>query len=129
MARAGLFLFEETGNGAYLVKAKAWADTAERHYADPAGGYFMSADDTGALIARPRSSADDATPGGSGTMAEVQARLWLTTGEQVWSERARRTIASISGEIERNFYPLATLINAAELLDGGLQIVVAGAGR
>src|SRR3546814_3251729 len=86
MARAGLFLFEETGNGAYLVKAKAWADTAERHYADPAGGYFMSADDTGALIARPRSSADDATPGGSGTMAEVQARLWLPRSEEHTSE-------------------------------------------
>src|SRR3546814_9108950 len=84
MARAGLFLFEETGNGAYLVKAKAWADTAERHYADPAGGYFMSADDTGPPIARPRSSADDATPGGRGSMrseehtSDIQSLMPIT---------------------------------------------------
>ncbi len=87
----------------------------------------MSADDADGLIVRPKSAADNATPGGTGTMAEVEARLWLLTGEMAWAERAGRTIASVSGEIERNFYPLATLINAAELLVSGLQIVIAGA--
>ncbi|MET4698626.1 uncharacterized protein YyaL (SSP411 family) [Constrictibacter sp. MBR-5] len=127
MARAALTLFEIVGDRRYLDHARNWAEAAERHFADPAGGYFMSADDADGLIVRPKSTADNATPGGSGTMAEVEARLWLLTGEMAWAERAGRTIASVSGEIERNFYPLATLINAAELLESGLQIVIAGA--
>src|SRR3546814_17252686 len=42
LARADLFLLEETGTGAYLVQSTAWAATAARHYADPAGCYFLT---------------------------------------------------------------------------------------
>src|SRR5690606_25671020 len=100
IARAAVVLYEATGNGAYLQRSADSADMAERHYGDGAGSYFMSADDTGGLITRPKSGTDNAVPSGNGTMAEVQARLWLLTGDPAWAERARRTIAAVSGEIE-----------------------------
>ncbi|MFN4088846.1 MAG: thioredoxin domain-containing protein, partial [Alphaproteobacteria bacterium] len=62
MARAALVLCQATGRADYLAHARDWAEAADRHYADPDGGYFMSADDTGDLITRPKASFDDATP-------------------------------------------------------------------
>jgi len=59
-------------------------------------------------------------------MAEALARLFYLTGKDDYRVRAERTIAAFSGELERNFVPLATLLNASELLQNGIQIVIAG---
>ena len=127
MIRAALLLYEATGRRDSLAQAESWAETVERHYADAAaGGYFMAADDTDMLILRPKSAADHATPSGNGLMAEAEARLFYLTGEDRWRARAERTIAAFSGEVERNFLPLATLLNASELLQSAVQVVIAG---
>ena len=127
MIRAGLLLYEVTGRQDYLDRAVRWVETVDRHYADREhGGYFMAADDTEMLIQRPRSAADNATPSGNGVMAEALARLFYLTGEDRYRIAAERTVAAFSGEIERNFFPLATLLNASELLDNAVQVVVAG---
>ena len=43
-----------------------------------------------------------------------------------YRERAEATIAAFSGELQRNFFPLATLLNAAEMLARGLQVTIVG---
>ena len=127
MARAALALYEVTGDPDCLARARAWADALDAHYWDAdGGGYFLTADDAEALIVRTKSADDDATPSGNGLAAEVLARLWLVTGETRYRDRAEAAIAAFSGQIARNFFPLATLMNASELLQQGAQIVVAG---
>jgi uncharacterized protein len=59
-------------------------------------------------------------------MVAVLARLFLLTGKDAYRDKAERIVAAFSGELQRNFFPLAALINGAELLQRGLQIVVRG---
>ncbi len=126
LARAALALYEATGDPAYLAQAEAWVALVDRHYGDAAGGCFLTADDTGDVILRPKTAADHATPSGNGTMVEVLARLHYLTGAAVYRERAEASIAAFAGEVTRNFFPYATLLNAAELLGSALQVVIVG---
>jgi uncharacterized protein len=127
MTRAALALFETTGEAAYLDRARAWSETLDRHFRDrDNGGYFLTPDDGEALIVRTRSAHDNATPSGNGTQAANLARLWFLTGDAVWRDRAEAVIAAFSGDIGRSPMAFATLLNAAELLQSALQVVVIG---
>ena len=127
MCEAALALAEATGMGGYLDQAEAWTQVLDRHYWDPeAGGYFLSADDTEGLIVRPKSAHDSAVPAGNGTMAGVLARLFYLTGREDHRDRAEATIAAFTGEFQRSFSALSTLINSNDLLHRAVQIVVLG---
>jgi hypothetical protein len=128
LCRAALALHEATGDGAFVTCAQGWLAVLDRHYRDPSGGaYLFSADDTPALIARAQTAADSATPAGNGTLVGVLARLSVLSGDDIHRGRAEAIVATFSGEISRNFFPLATLLNNAELLAEPVQIVIAGA--
>src|SRR6185312_2095995 len=116
LCRAALALHEATGEGSYLEQAQAWIAILDRHYWDGAGGgYFLTADDTPGLIARSKTANDAAVPAGNGTMVGVFARLYFLTGDTAHRARAEAILRAFSGELERNIFPLATLINSAEL--------------
>jgi uncharacterized protein YyaL (SSP411 family) len=95
---------------------------------DAGGGYFFAARDTEGLIARAKTAADSAVPAGNGTLVGVMTRLAVLTGDEAYRGRAEQIIKTFSGEISRNFFPLATLLNSAELFEKPLQIVVVGDG-
>ncbi|MCC7046399.1 MAG: thioredoxin domain-containing protein [Alphaproteobacteria bacterium] len=127
MIRAALALFEATGEDAYLAQARAWVEVIDRHYWDTqAGGYFFTADDTTDVIARTKTASDNAVPSGNGTMVGVLTRLYHLTGHEAYRARAEALVALFSGDLQRSFFPLGTLINNAEFLQSPLQIVVAG---
>jgi len=127
LCRAALALFEAMADDAYLTQARQWVTVLDRHHWDgAAGGYFFAADDTGDLIARVKSAADAAVPSGNGTMVGVLTRLALLTGDEGYRRRAEAIIATFAGEVARNFFPLATLINNAELAQRPVQIVLVG---
>jgi uncharacterized protein YyaL (SSP411 family) len=99
----------------------------DRHYWDEAGdGYFFAADDTSDVITRAKTAQDGPVPSGNGTMVAVLARLFFLTGNDAYRDKAERVVAAFSGELQRNFFPLAALINGAELLQRGLQVVIRG---
>ena len=127
MARAALYLFEATGDPAYSADAEAWAETAETHYLDPdGGGYFMAADDTPGLVARPKPIFDNAQPAGNGTMAEVLVRLYLMTGNAIFRDRAESLFRTfITEEANHNLHH-PTLLMAWEMMMRGTQIVISG---
>src|SRR6185312_1564470 len=52
MCRAALLLHEATGDPDYLAAARSWVAICDRHYRDPRGGYFFTADDAEALLVR-----------------------------------------------------------------------------
>ncbi|MGH7045754.1 MAG: thioredoxin domain-containing protein [Stellaceae bacterium] len=128
LCRAALCLYAATGEAGLLGQTRRWLEILDRHYLDPAaGGYFFSADDTPALIARARTAADAAVPAGNGTLVGVLTRLSLLTGDETYRRRAETVVEAFSGELGQNFFPLATLLNNAELLAAPVEIVIAAA--
>ena len=130
LCRAALALHEATGDEGFLSQARDWVAVLDRHYWDEAGGgYFFAAKDTEGLIARAKTAADSAVPAGNGTLVGVLTRLAILTGEEAYRRRAEAIVETFSGEVARNFFPLATLLNNAELLEKPLQIVIVGNAR
>ena len=127
MIRAALALYEITGAADCLAAAKGWVEIADTHYWDTeSGGYYFTADDAEALIVRSKSVDDHATPAGNAVMAQNLARLFFLTGETAYRERADVLVAAFSGDMDKNFFPLATLMNAAEFLQVAQQVVIVG---
>jgi uncharacterized protein len=127
LCRAALALHEATGDAAFLNQARAWVLVLDRHYWDAAaGGYYFAAEDTGGLITRPKTAADSAVPAGNGTLIGVLSRLAILTGDDFYRQRAEAILETFSGELARNFFPLATLLNNVELLMKPLQVVLVG---
>jgi uncharacterized protein len=127
LCRAALVLHGATGDVSFLSQACDWAAVLDRYYWDePAGGYFFAAKDTEGLIARAKTAADSAVPAGNGTLVGVLTRLAILTGEETYRRRAEVIAQTFSGEVARNFFPLATLLNNVELLEKPLQVVLIG---
>jgi uncharacterized protein YyaL (SSP411 family) len=127
MCRAAFALFEATGDARYIDRTHAWIGALDRHYWDAAqGGYFFTADDTEGLIARTKTAQDNPNPSGNGVMVEVLARLFYLTGNPDHRRRAEAIVAAFAGDVERQVFGFATLINANEFLQRALQIVIRG---
>ncbi len=127
MARAALILAGITSDKTYIAQAEAWVGVLDRHYWDRAGGgYFFAADDTADVILRNKSAIDHATPNGNAVMVEVLARLFYLTGKSSYRDRADALMGAFAGEIQRNFFPLASFLNASEFAQNALQIVIVG---
>jgi uncharacterized protein YyaL (SSP411 family) len=127
MARAGIALFETTGEGRHLDEVKSLVAALDRHFADTAaGGYFITADDAADLIVRTKHCHDNAAPAGNGTLLGVFARLWVLDGDDAWRDKAERQLAAFAGELEGNFFPLMTLLNNYELLQRAMELVIVG---
>ena len=127
LAAAALALHEATGEVSYLDAARELVALLDMHFWDKqAGGYFMTADDVKDVIQRPKSAGDNATPNGNGALVGVLARLYHLTGEDAYLSRAEALAAAFSGELNRNFFPLATLLNSNDFLLNAVQIVVVG---
>ncbi len=126
MSRAALLLYEATGEARFLAAARRWVEICDAHYRDPRGGYFFTADDAEALLVRTKQALDQPNPSGNGTLVEVFARLYHLTGEAKFRERAEEVIAAFAGELQRNLFGLATLLDGAEILERAVQIVIVG---
>src|SRR4029077_19706665 len=127
MARAGLALFEATGETVYLGEVQALIGVLDRNFADKVGGgYFITAVDAADLIVRNKHCHDNAVPSGNGTLVGVFARLWALSGDASWHDKALRQVAAFAGELESNFFPLMTLLNGYDLLENATELVIAG---
>lgn len=128
MMRAALTLHEVTGEGGYLDRATGWAAVLDNHYRDGDGGaYFLTPDDSEALVARTKSAADNATPSGNGLLVAIFWKLYALTGTPAYLDRSEEIVRTFSGELDRNFYPYSSLIEGALLPAEGLQVVIVGA--
>jgi uncharacterized protein YyaL (SSP411 family) len=127
MARAALALHEATGEQRFLNHAERWTGVLDENYWDQTqGGYYFTSRDTADVIVRTKTAGDNATPAGNGVMVGVLARLFHITGKSAYREQADRIIAAFSGELNRNFFGLCTLLNQNELLQSALQAVLVG---
>jgi uncharacterized protein YyaL (SSP411 family) len=127
MADAAIALHRATGEAGFLDRAAGWLATLEKHFTDPAtGGLYMSPDDAGDLIARPRAMTDAATPAAAATALRAHLHLHHLTGAAAHRDRAEALIRALAPEIAQNIVGGASALNAAALIDRPLQVVVAG---
>jgi uncharacterized protein YyaL (SSP411 family) len=126
MAAAALALFEATQDEHYLRAAKEFAELLHRHFGEEEGGYFMTAEDVHDVVVRQKTANDGATPNGNAVMARVLTQLYLLSGEDEFRQRADALVIAFSGEIERNVFPLATLLNSVDFMNHARQVVIVG---
>ncbi|CAH2600899.1 Thymidylate kinase [Rhodovastum atsumiense] len=129
MARAALALFEAGGEARRLDQARHLVAAAQARFGDHDGSFFATADDATDVPlgaeARPRTAIDTATPSGNGMLAEVLARLFHLTGDPDFATRARRLVAAFGG-LGNALASAPTLLAAADLLEDGALVVIAG---
>ncbi len=74
-------LYEATFEERWYREAVSLVEVILGHFADPAGGFFDTADDGETLIVRPKDIQDNATPSGGSMTATVLLRLAALTGD------------------------------------------------
>jgi uncharacterized protein len=127
MTRAGLALFEATGERRFLECGLTWQNALDAHYGDAdSGGYYLSADDATDLLLRPHSTTDDATPNANAVAAGNLVRLAVLAGDHTWREKADRLIDGILSAAGNNLFGHVALLNALDLRLRGAEIVTTG---
>ncbi|HVX44283.1 MAG TPA: thioredoxin domain-containing protein [Mycobacteriales bacterium] len=127
-AEGFLALHQATGDGRWLTRARILLDTALRHFADPSGGFFDTADDAETLIHRPGDPTDGPTPSGAAALASALLTAWALTDLESYREPAEAIATRLRPLVEH--YPRAAGHIAATteaFLAGPRQIAVVGA--
>jgi uncharacterized protein YyaL (SSP411 family) len=101
LAQGLIELYEATFEVEWLAAAVALAEEVERRFADPAGGWFTTAEDHEKLLARQRPTHDGAEPSGASIATLNALRLHAFTGHDRWravAEGALRAHAATFAE-------------------------------
>jgi uncharacterized protein YyaL (SSP411 family) len=115
LASGLLSLLEARWNADALTWATELAEVMLEHFADAeAGGFYFTADDHEALILRPKTFSDDATPAGNGVAARVLLRMGYLLGEPRYLEAVESTLRSAQAAVERYPHGHGTLLMALE---------------
>jgi uncharacterized protein YyaL (SSP411 family) len=122
-----LALYQLTFDERWFVAARDLADQVLAHFADPAGGFFDTADDHEALITRPKGLQDNAIPSGGAMAAEVLLRLAAFTGEGRYRSAAEDALGGVAAYARRYPTAFAQWLNALVFATGDVvEIAIAG---
>jgi uncharacterized protein YyaL (SSP411 family) len=125
-----LALYEATWDERWFSVALGLAEQMLARFADPSGGFFDTASDHEALVARPRDPQDNATPSGGSMATLVLVRLAALTGDgryRTAAERAMRQVTSFVGRYPSGFanwliamdFALAPVVEVAIVAEPG----------
>jgi uncharacterized protein YyaL (SSP411 family) len=124
---AGLVdLFEATQDARWLREAIALEDVLASEFADDAGGgFFLTAADGEAPLARLKLAHDGAVPSGNAVAAETLLRLAELTGDDARRAAADRVLQALGGGLARDPMGSAALAAALDFrLDRPKEIVI-----
>ncbi|HEX9287063.1 MAG TPA: thioredoxin domain-containing protein [Thermoanaerobaculia bacterium] len=96
-----LDLYEATFDPRYFRAAAELQREMNERFADPRGGYFLSAEKHDRLIVRPRDLFDGATPSSNSVAAMNLLRLATFTGDRKYRERAESVFSAFAGYLDR----------------------------
>ena len=122
-----LMLLSATGDAVWLERAGRLLDTALAHFADGQGGFYDTADDAEALVARPRDPSDNASPSGHSAVVHALLGYAAVTGSgrhRDAAEAGLRTIRLLADRVPR--FAGWSLAAAEAALAGPLEIAVVG---
>jgi hypothetical protein len=125
-----LSLYEATFEARWLTAARDLADRMIALFADPDGaGFYYSAADAEALIARTRDLEDHPTPGGNSQAALVLLRLGALTGDATLTERAQTALRLVTDELARYPQAFGTALVALDFATAPHRAEIAVVGR
>jgi uncharacterized protein len=127
VAEGLLALAQVTSSRSLLDKAGGLLDVCLEHFADGNGGFFDTADDAEALVRRPQSVTDDATPAGQSALAHALLTFAALTGST--RHRAAAEAALGATRVIGTSSPRAVgwgLAAATALLAGPIEIALIG---
>lgn len=118
-----LELYQSTFIEKWFVAARGLADAALLHFRAEDGGFFDTSDDHEALIVRPRSLQDNATPSGNSMLAKQLLRLSAYTGDVRYDEAARGALRPLISAMQQYPQAFGEALNTVDMLVSGLQEV------
>ncbi len=127
VASGFLALAQATGDAAWLRRAGLLLDDALDRFRAEDGGFFDTAADAEALVARPRDPSDNASPSGLSATVHALAEYAALTGSGRHRQAAEEALATAAPLAERAPRFAGWALAAAEaMLDGPLEIAVVG---
>ncbi len=127
LAEGLLALYEATFDERWFAAARALMDRVLDHFADPAGGFFDTADDHERLVARPKDPQDNAVPSGNAMATLVLLRLAAWTGEGRYRDAAERALRTVAPYLERYPTGFAQWLVALDLaLAPAVEVAIVG---
>ncbi len=102
VAEGLLALYETTFDERWFVWSRELMEMVTDHFADPSGGFFDTSDDHEALVFRPKSIQDNATPSGNAMAAIVFLKLSTFTGEGRYTDLAEAMLKQIQPVLARH---------------------------
>ncbi len=115
LAEGLLTLYETTFDEPWFTISRALMDRVLVRFADPAGGFFDTADDHERLVARPKDVQDNAVPSGNATATLVLLRLAALTGDGRYRDAAERALRTVTDLLPRYPTGFAQWLTAADL--------------
>jgi uncharacterized protein YyaL (SSP411 family) len=123
-----LALYEATFDENWFRVARGLADRILARFADPAGGFFDTADDHERLVTRPKDVQDNAVPSGNAMAARVLLRLASWTGEGRYRTAAERALRTVVPFVARYPTGFAQWLSAMDLaLAPAVEVAIVGA--
>ncbi|MEP6637926.1 MAG: thioredoxin domain-containing protein, partial [Chloroflexota bacterium] len=123
-----LALYESAFDERWFSTARALMDRVLARFADPAGGFFDTADDHEQLVTRPKDVQDNAVPSGNAMAARVLLRLAAWTGEGSYRAAAERAIRTVVPFVARYPTGFAQWLSAMDLaLAPIVEVAIVGA--
>jgi len=123
-----LELYEATFQSKYLDAAQDLADMMIKYFADPSGGFYMTASDAEDLIIRPKEAYDGALPSGNSVAALDMLKLYSLTGKDVYQTQAEALFGCFASSVAQAPYAHCFLLSALDWhLEGPLEITFEGA--
>jgi len=128
LVEALLDLYEASFVPRYFTEAVRLQSVFDANFADPRGGYFLSAAEHDGLILRPKESWDAATPSSNSVAAMNLLRLSVFTGDARYRERSDSIFAAHADMLARAATAFPRLLCALDFqTDAPREIVLAGA--
>jgi uncharacterized protein YyaL (SSP411 family) len=120
-------LYEAGADPRYLERALSLCERMTRDFADTEGGFFQTAHDHEALLARPRDSQDDALPNANAIAAELCARLAAHFARDDLRQQAERAVERAGSLVMRSPRSFASTLAVADLLARGpIEVAIVG---
>jgi len=120
-------LYEASFQDKYLETAQNLGEEMIRLFADPAGGFYMTAGDAERLIIRPKEAYDGALPSGNSVAALSLLRLYALTHKEIYKSQAEALFASLASSIAQAPYGYGFLLSALDwYLQGPMEMTFQG---
>jgi hypothetical protein len=129
LGRGLVDLYESGFNRRDLDRAAGFARTLLTRFADGHGGFHFTSDDHEAILARTRSTYDDAIPAGSAVAAETLLRLALHLDDSALRKAGLAALAALRPLADRAPSGFATLLNASAYADRKEIVEIAIVGK